>query len=74
METYCTPDEDLPNWAKAKTKDDVKAEDAPDEVIISRLLHYMPCLEGRKVRVYKFSRQKFSRKLIFANFANLKKK
>ena len=30
-------------------------------------------LKGRKVRVYKFSRQKFSRKLIFANFANLKK-
>ena len=28
---------------------------------------------GRKVCVYKFSREKFSRKLIFANFANLKK-
>ena len=27
--------------------------------------------EFPKVRVYKFSRQKFSRKLIFANFANL---
>ena len=30
-------------------------------------------LKGRKVCTYKFLRQKFSRKLIFANFANLKK-
>ena len=30
-------------------------------------------LKGRKVRVYNILRQKFSRKLIFANFANLKK-
>ena len=22
METYCTPDEDLPNWAKEKVADD----------------------------------------------------
>ena len=31
METYCTPDEDLPNWAKEKLPDDDDDDDDNEE-------------------------------------------
>ena len=56
-----------------KTGEKCKNSIFSEQLLIFSDSYYCNYLKARKVRVYKFSRQNFSQKLIFANFANLKK-